>query len=84
MTAPPDIIWGGVTLVIEDRRCDCGHDILRVRAVDSRRELRCASCDCRAGLLSDKSADFIIAISRGYGPPEKPIVLRRPQQTNSA
>jgi hypothetical protein len=75
--------WGGVTLIVEGGPCSCGDNVLHVCAVDSRRELRCASCNNRAGLLSDKSADFVMAICRGYGAPERPIVLRRPQ-TNSA
>jgi hypothetical protein len=79
-----DLIWGGVTLIIEGRRCSCGDNVLHICVVDSRRELRCASCNDRAGLLSDKSADFIMAICRGYGPPERPVVLRRPRATNSA
>jgi hypothetical protein len=80
----PALIWGGVTLIVEGRRCGCGDNVLHVCVVDSRRELRCASCSNRAGLLSDKSADFIMAaVCRGYGPPEKPIVLRRPQATAS-
>jgi hypothetical protein len=78
------LILGGVPLIVEGHRCGCGDNVLHVCVVDSRRELRCASCDNRAGLLTDKSADFIMAICRGYGPPERPIVLRRPQATNSA
>jgi ribosomal protein S14 len=73
-----------VRLVIESSACPCGANILRVDAVDDRRDLRCESCGLRRGVLSDRSTDFILAICREYGPPEKPIVLRRPQQTNSA
>jgi hypothetical protein len=73
-----------VPLIIEGRACGCGSSALRVHLADGRSELRCVTCDRRAGLLSDRTTDFILAICRGYGPPEKPIVLRRPQQTNSA
>jgi hypothetical protein len=77
-------VWHGVRLVIEGRTCMCGATILRVRAVDGRCELHCERCDAKVGVLSSRTSDFLLAITRGYGAPTQPIVLRRPQQTNSA
>jgi hypothetical protein len=72
-----------VRLVIEGRVCSCGGSVLRVHVADGRRELRCESCSARRGLLSDQSTNFILAVCRGFGLPEKPIVLRRTQQADS-
>jgi hypothetical protein len=84
MTASLDV-WSDVRLIVEGRpRCACGDNTLRVRVVDSRKELCCASCDSRAGLLSDQSTGFILAIAKTFGSPDRPIILRRPQATNSA
>jgi hypothetical protein len=82
MTASSNI-WHGIRLTIEGRVCSCGGNVLRVHTAGDRLELHCEACDVRRGLLSDKSADFVLAICRGYGTPTKPITLRRPQ-ANSA
>jgi hypothetical protein len=86
MTASPDIIWDGVTLMVEGRGCGCGDTVLRVCVVQSRTELHCASCNRRAGLLSDRSAAFVLMIAKTFGAPDRPIILRlrRPQATVSA
>jgi hypothetical protein len=70
--------------IIESAVCSCGNAVLRVQLADGRRELRCEGCGIRRGLLSDRTTDFVLAICRSYGAPERPIILRRPQQANTA
>jgi hypothetical protein len=82
MTASP--IWDGVRLTIEGHKCDCGGDVLHVHVAGDRRELRCESCNSPAGLLSEQSAGFVLAIAKTFGAPDRPIILRRPQAINSA
>jgi hypothetical protein len=73
-----------VRLVIEGSPCSCSGSVLRVHAADGRRELRCERCNTRRAVLGDRTTDFILAVCRGYGAPDRPIILRRPQQMNSA
>jgi hypothetical protein len=77
-------VWRDLRLTVESRWCGCGDNVLRVYVVDSQRELRCETCNSRAGLFSARSADFVLAVCRGFGASDTPIILRRPQIPNSA
>jgi hypothetical protein len=83
MTAAPNI-WDDVRLMVEGRTCACGGSVLRVHISADRRELHCATCGACAGLLSNQPAGFVLAIAKTFGAPDRPIILRRPQATNSA
>jgi hypothetical protein len=65
-------------------KCRCGCDIAVIRTVEAQRALHCERCGTRRGLLSDRSASFVLAVARQFGPPIAPIVLRRSPHLNSA
>jgi hypothetical protein len=77
MTLSKPSIWHDLRLSIEGRTCGCGGSVLRVHVTGDRRDLLCATCGARRGLLSDRSAGFVLAITKQFGAPETPIILRR-------